>query len=366
VAVGFVPDNSWHVLLPADAADAARAALPQARLVGPLAPHDKVSPEWHAIGALLEDGRAADALLAGASVTRVARGGNATAAAAAAAAKAASYIGALDVERSPSGKPRVTVRVWFPHLTPSDAAALGFNASSAANPTPGFAPHYAAALRQVVRTAAERSAGKQQKQQPAAESAQEEATVQHLEALVAAEAATGRRGAAGAKKAAAAQKAAADECAPTVKSGRYTMEVTVCVEVRGGGGVGRGLRDGAPRHLRPFHLRLSVSSLHATSPTLPLLPQTCSQHLGPVLHWLARRPMVYWVAPRMKHGWNNFAAGAVVQGSPLAARVEDPSEAGGPGLHPIWEAGLRGEGQIVGMGDSGVDMDSCYFYDPKV
>jgi subtilisin family serine protease len=76
--------------------------------------------------------------------------------------------------------------------------------------------------------------------------------------------------------------------------------------------------------------------------------------------------MVYWIAPRMKHSLNNFAAGAVVQGSPLAARVSEPSEAGAQGLHPIWEAGLRGEGQIVGIGDSGVDMDSCYFYDPKV
>ena len=33
VSVGFVPDNSWHELLPADAEDAVHAALPHTRLV---------------------------------------------------------------------------------------------------------------------------------------------------------------------------------------------------------------------------------------------------------------------------------------------------------------------------------------------
>ncbi len=68
----------------------------------------------------------------------------------------------------------------------------------------------------------------------------------------------------------------------------------------------------------------------------------------------------------MKHTWDNLAAGAVTEGSPGVARISRPDEAGSPGLHPIWEAGIRGEGQIVGIGDSGVDVDSCYFYDPKV
>jgi len=95
-------------------------------------------------------------------------------------------------------------------------------------------------------------------------------------------------------------------------------------------------------------------------------PHVDTQHVGPVLRWLAKQPMVYWLAPRMKHTWDNLAASAVTQGSPLVADVPRPDGAGAAGLHPIWEAGLRGEGQIVGIGDSGVDMDSCYFYDPKV
>lgn len=32
----------------------------------------------------------------------------------------------------------------------------------------------------------------------------------------------------------------------------------------------------------------------------------------------------------------------------------------------FWDAGLDGRGQIVGIGDSGIDMKSCFFADPAV
>jgi subtilisin family serine protease len=35
-----------------------------------------------------------------------------------------------------------------------------------------------------------------------------------------------------------------------------------------------------------------------------------------------------------------------------------------PQAHAFWDAGLDGRNQIVGMGDSGIDMDSCFFSDP--
>ncbi|KAK9803960.1 hypothetical protein WJX72_008369 [[Myrmecia] bisecta] len=38
----------------------------------------------------------------------------------------------------------------------------------------------------------------------------------------------------------------------------------------------------------------------------------------------------------------------------------------GRGSHPILAAGLMGSGQVVGGGDSGVDVNNCYFKDPKV
>jgi hypothetical protein len=68
----------------------------------------------------------------------------------------------------------------------------------------------------------------------------------------------------------------------------------------------------------------------------------------------------------MAPAWRNLAASAVAQGSPAAARLQRFQEAVDPGMHPLWAAGLKGQGQVVGVGDSGVDMDSCFFFDPKV
>lgn len=37
-----------------------------------------------------------------------------------------------------------------------------------------------------------------------------------------------------------------------------------------------------------------------------------------------------------------------------------------PEATAFWDAGLDGRGQIVGIGDSGIDMNSCFFSDPLV
>jgi hypothetical protein len=36
------------------------------------------------------------------------------------------------------------------------------------------------------------------------------------------------------------------------------------------------------------------------------------------------------------------------------------------GDEPLTRAGLTGEGQIIGTADTGVDWDSCFFFDPAV
>ena len=35
-------------------------------------------------------------------------------------------------------------------------------------------------------------------------------------------------------------------------------------------------------------------------------------------------------------------------------------------LRPFRAAGLDGSGEVVGVGDSGIDVNSCFFYDPRV
>lgn len=49
---------------------------------------------------------------------------------------------------------------------------------------------------------------------------------------------------------------------------------------------------------------------------------------------------------------NAFAAAAVQSGAQESVNLKNA---------PIWDAGIMGQGEIVGVGDTGVDMDSCYF-----
>ncbi|KAK9815878.1 hypothetical protein WJX72_011193 [[Myrmecia] bisecta] len=87
--------------------------------------------------------------------------------------------------------------------------------------------------------------------------------------------------------------------------------------------------------------------------------------LGEALSWLSHQPAVHWLAPRMQSRLHNWVASGIVQNSqdPPAAPVTFAQDGGS---HPIWAAGLTGSGQVVGGGDSGVDVKNCYFNDPKV
>ncbi|MET0594059.1 MAG: S8 family serine peptidase [Polyangiaceae bacterium] len=72
---------------------------------------------------------------------------------------------------------------------------------------------------------------------------------------------------------------------------------------------------------------------------------------------LAELPSVF-LLERIHHvGWlNDRTAGTIqsgVQGHDM-------------GQTPIWEHGIRGEGQIVGMADTGLDANSCYFNGDKL
>ena len=49
--------------------------------------------------------------------------------------------------------------------------------------------------------------------------------------------------------------------------------------------------------------------------------------------------------------------------------IDPPARAGGGSArdgaaHPLWAAGLRGAGQLVGVGDSGLNLESCFLRDP--
>ena len=71
------------------------------------------------------------------------------------------------------------------------------------------------------------------------------------------------------------------------------------------------------------------------------------------LQWLAEQPAVHWLSPRAPLSARNWQGTAISQSASAApdapvSRLEDH------GSHPIWAAGLTGQGQIVGAGDSGI------------
>ncbi|KAG2430932.1 hypothetical protein HXX76_009902 [Chlamydomonas incerta] len=96
----------------------------------------------------------------------------------------------------------------------------------------------------------------------------------------------------------------------------------------------------------------------------------CEQHLPAALSWLAAQPVVRWVSPRMARTHRNARASILTQsGSLAAAEYNDPVGDGSSGAEaarrPYWAAGLDGTGEILGSGDTGVDLDNCYLSDPR-
>ncbi|KXZ45957.1 hypothetical protein GPECTOR_49g541 [Gonium pectorale] len=99
------------------------------------------------------------------------------------------------------------------------------------------------------------------------------------------------------------------------------------------------------------------------SPEL-LLVAVCPQALEDTVEWLAAAPQVSWLAPRMSARLHNLVAGAIVQtGGRSAAVVANASSLS---AHPFWAAGLDGRNQVVGCGDSGMDLGNCFFADTAV
>jgi len=70
-----------------------------------------------------------------------------------------------------------------------------------------------------------------------------------------------------------------------------------------------------------------------------------------VAYELARRSEVFWVEVAAKNELHNLWAKGITQ-------------SGAVGVEPISYRGINGRNQIVTVGDSGLDPNSCFFYDP--
>jgi hypothetical protein len=85
-----------------------------------------------------------------------------------------------------------------------------------------------------------------------------------------------------------------------------------------------------------------------------------------VVEWLAERPAVRWVSPLPRIFMKNKQASVIIQSSRPAFTSARGSNGLDPSLQPIWAAGIQGQNQVVGQGDSGLDFQHCFFVDPTV
>jgi subtilisin family serine protease len=90
------------------------------------------------------------------------------------------------------------------------------------------------------------------------------------------------------------------------------------------------------------------------------------QALRKVLEWLSERPAVRWISPLARHARRNHQGTVITQAA--RAAPQNPGTSGNldPDVHPVWNAGITGGGQIIGQGDSGIDYKHCFFVDPNV
>ncbi|EKX36833.1 hypothetical protein GUITHDRAFT_116999 [Guillardia theta CCMP2712] len=83
--------------------------------------------------------------------------------------------------------------------------------------------------------------------------------------------------------------------------------------------------------------------------------ETNFQHLDLIVNYLANQAAVKYIERRMQYQTLNMHASLVVKGAYKGESIHD-------GLQ---KRGLNGTGQIVGISDTGIDFDSCFFHDAQ-
>lgn len=82
------------------------------------------------------------------------------------------------------------------------------------------------------------------------------------------------------------------------------------------------------------------------------------EHLSPAVHWLAAQGVAHHVTPHWRHRTANADAAAILQAGTVDVRTQKGYANVNPAVHPFWAAGLTGAGQVVGCGDTGLDLSS--------
>lgn len=95
-----------------------------------------------------------------------------------------------------------------------------------------------------------------------------------------------------------------------------------------------------------------------------LLVNVKPEYAHQVIQYLKDKEVVHWIERKFKAVPLNDVASQIVQQSGVDSIV---SPQGSPAERkPLWAKGLTGKGEVIGVADSGIDWDHCFFHDPKV
>jgi len=115
----------------------------------------------------------------------------------------------------------------------------------------------------------------------------------------------------------------------------------------------------AAKHKFSLDLGVSQASVKVTSKNTLTMYVSDLITLGDTVRYLSQQPAVSNVAVQKRPALHNAYARAVVQHGIFDATTS-ASDAASSSASPLWSAGIRGENQVVGVGDTGVSIGSCY------
>jgi len=97
-----------------------------------------------------------------------------------------------------------------------------------------------------------------------------------------------------------------------------------------------------------------VWKVRAVSDKRFIVVVTSPQYVMPIMRMLKKSSLVHWVEVKAYHA-NTLLKDA----TGLVQNFEKPTE------NALWKRGLTGKGQLIGVGDTGIDVKHCMFYDPE-
>jgi hypothetical protein len=96
-----------------------------------------------------------------------------------------------------------------------------------------------------------------------------------------------------------------------------------------------------------------TTAVHLASLQKAVVTVEYDHELKKVVAWLIKQPLVHWVQEQKEIRMRNKYAGPAMQSWNAST-------------HAIWERGITGIGQVVGIADTGIDYDNCFFRDPAM